>query len=88
MSKKTRYAVAIGLLVVIAAGFTLFNSQSNITAGSTCETKGITKSKKTQIFKTRFMEIKLLSIDNFSPMGGGIVRSIKFWRDEFFLLNV
>ena len=63
MNKKSRYAVAIGLLIVIAAGFTLFNSQSNITAGSTCETKGLTKSNSGSEFICETNGEKLVWID-------------------------
>ena len=63
MNKKSRYAVAIGLLIVIAAGFTLFNSQSNITAGSTCETKGLTKSNSGTEFICELNSEKLVWID-------------------------
>ena len=55
--------MAIGLLIVIAAGFTLFNSQSNITAGSTCETKGLTKSDSGTEFICELSGEKLIWID-------------------------
>ena len=63
MNKKSRYAVAIGLLIVIAAGFTLFNSQSNITAGSTCDAKGLTKSNSGAEFICELSGEKLIWID-------------------------
>ena len=55
--------MAIGLLIVIAAGFTLINSQSNITAGSTCETKGLTKSDSGTEFICELSNEKLIWID-------------------------
>ncbi len=55
--------MAIGLLIVIAAGFTFFNSQSNITAGSTCETKGLTKSDSGTEFICELSGEKLIWID-------------------------
>ncbi len=63
MSKKTRYAVAIGLLIVIATGFAFFNSQSSITSGAACDTKGITKSNSGTEFICELSGEKLIWID-------------------------
>jgi hypothetical protein len=72
VNKKSRYAVAIGLLIVIAAGFTLFNSQSNITAGSTCETKGLTKSNSGTEFICELSGEKLVWINSSAATGYAI----------------
>jgi hypothetical protein len=63
VSKKTRYAVAIGLLFVIAAGLAFFNSQSSITSGAACDTKGITKSNSGAEFICELSGEKLIWID-------------------------
>ena len=86
MSKKTRYAVAIGLLVVIAAGFMFFNSQSNITAGSTCDAKGLTKSNSGTEFICELSGEELVWIDEYGnakyqlDVWKMILRFADFWN--------